>query len=92
MASLEELLLAHDRLKKRIHAARFPIKSRYGRAAMGAVYVTVPLVFGYFLMQWTNAARDRNLGGPGRDALKSHVPTRIVATSSGARSSEAIPP
>jgi hypothetical protein len=65
LTRLERALLAHERLKKRIHAFRLPIASRWGRAAMGCVYFTVPLVAGYFIMQATNGVRESNLGQHG---------------------------
>lgn len=65
LTRLERALEAHDRLKKRIHAFRLPIASRWGRAAMGCVYFTVPVVAGYWVMQATNAVASDNLGPHG---------------------------
>jgi hypothetical protein len=62
MVSFEELSERHERLKKRIHAMRFPIKSRAGRFAMGCVYFFTPLIGGYYIMRWSEGIRDRNLG------------------------------
>ena len=70
--TLEDLLLAHQRLKARIHGARLPIRTRGGRFAMGVVYFTTPILIGYGLMQWSNARRDVNLG-PNREALSEYA-------------------
>lgn len=60
--ALERLLAAHAELKRRIHGFRVPIESKYGRRAMGLFYFTVPVVAGYWVMQWSNGVRERNLG------------------------------
>jgi hypothetical protein len=56
-------------LKARIHAARFPIKSRAGLAGMGLLYFTIPLVAGYFVMRWTDDVARANLGERGEKLL-----------------------
>ena len=61
-------MVAHERLKKRIHSYRLPIRSRAGRFAVGCVYFTVPCVVGYFMLQGTNKIRDVTLG-PNRELL-----------------------
>lgn len=66
MEALERLAAAHARLKRRVHAFRAPIRSRWGLFAVGCLYFTVPSVVGYFVMQWSNGVRDRNLGAEGR--------------------------
>ena len=66
MEALERIVAAHARLKRRIHAFRAPIRSRWGLFGVGLLYFTVPSVAGYFVMQWSNSVRDRNLGGDGR--------------------------
>jgi hypothetical protein len=62
LSRLERFFLAHERLKKRIHAYRLPIHTRLGRFAVGCVYFSVPCVIGYFALQGTNFMRDQNLG------------------------------
>lgn len=59
---LERLLEAHERLKRRIHAFRMPIRSRLGVFGMGCIYFSVPVVAGYYVMQWSNGLREANLG------------------------------
>jgi hypothetical protein len=49
-------------LKARIHAMRFPIKSVWGRRAMGVVYFTVPIIAGWYVMEATNSMARANLG------------------------------
>mmetsp|Transcript_18912 Transcript_18912/g.46440 ORF Transcript_18912/g.46440 Transcript_18912/m.46440 type:complete len:90 (+) Transcript_18912:303-572(+) len=43
----------HEALKKKIHNTRIPLGPR-GRAMMSLVYLTSPVIFGYYLMQYTN--------------------------------------
>jgi hypothetical protein len=71
MISFEELAERHERLKRRIHAFRVPIRSRLGLFGVGVIYVTVPMVSGYLIMQWSLRIRDENLGneGSGRSKL-----------------------
>ena len=54
--------LTLESVKKRIHAMRFPIKSKWGRGLMGAVYFTVPLIVGWYTMKATNEMARENLG------------------------------
>jgi hypothetical protein len=85
---LERLLEAHARLKKRIHSFRAPIKSKAGLFAMGCVYLSVPVVAGYFVMEWSNGAARRNLGEHGElllarkrewEAQANPAPTVVMA-------------
>lgn len=62
LTRLERIMVAHERLKKRIHSFRLPIHTRLGRFAVGCVYFSVPCIVGYFALQGTNVIRDHNLG------------------------------
>jgi hypothetical protein len=65
MERLVELVEAHERLKKRVHAYRLPIASKWGRTAMGCIYFLTPCVAGYLIMNASNRVRDANLGREG---------------------------
>mmetsp|Transcript_10141 Transcript_10141/g.12654 ORF Transcript_10141/g.12654 Transcript_10141/m.12654 type:complete len:115 (+) Transcript_10141:430-774(+) len=52
MDFLRRLYAGHQRLKHKIHNNRIPL-SPMGQKFMGFVYFTIPLIGGYFIMQWT---------------------------------------
>jgi len=42
----------HERLKKKVHTAwRYPLPT-WGRYAMGCLYASIPIVGGWYVMQW----------------------------------------
>ncbi|CAM9679589.1 unnamed protein product, partial [Heterosigma akashiwo] len=51
MGFVRDFLDAHERLKTRIHNYRLPL-SPAGQKAMGLIYFTIPVVGGYYIMQW----------------------------------------
>ena len=56
MESIKRLLqnanVKHEKLKRRVHTAwRYPLPP-WGRAIMGGVYFSIPVVGGYAVMQW----------------------------------------
>ena len=55
--------------KRRIHAFRMPISSRLGLNVMRVVYFTVPIVFGWYVMEATNSIARENLGVKGEKLL-----------------------
>lgn len=57
--SLRKLNAKHEALKKKIHAFRLPLP-KWGVTVMKFVYFSIPLVFGYYCMQWTNSIAQRN--------------------------------
>lgn len=54
---LARLAARHDALKRRIHAARFPVPPKY-LPLVGVVYFSLPVIAGYHLMHWTNASSE----------------------------------
>lgn len=48
---LRQLLALEERIRTRIHNARFPIKDRRALLAVQCVYFVTPIVLGYALMQ-----------------------------------------
>ena len=48
---------AQERLKHKIHNTRIPL-SRNGRIVAGCVYFSVPIVGGYYVMQWANSSQE----------------------------------
>ncbi|KAJ1442099.1 hypothetical protein B484DRAFT_342882 [Ochromonadaceae sp. CCMP2298] len=52
----------HEELKKRIHAFRIPL-SPAGQRVMGFVYFSIPVIGGYYIMQWAISQSERNLEG-----------------------------
>ena len=67
---LENLIAAHARLKQRIHSFRAPIQNKYGLFGMGCIYFSIPVVAGYFVMEWTNNRARKNLGAGGELLLE----------------------
>lgn len=59
----------HEALKKKIHGFRMPIQNKFGLFGVGVVYFSIPLVAGYFIMEWSNRVRDVNLGEGQRERL-----------------------
>lgn len=49
----------HERLKKKIHGTRIPL-SKTGQRVMAGVYFSIPVVAGYFVMQWAQRRADAN--------------------------------
>jgi hypothetical protein len=60
MDYLKRLLAEHEKLKKRIHAFRIPLSPR-GQKIMGLIYFSIPVIMGYFIMQFTNEMSLKNL-------------------------------
>ena len=61
---MEDIMKRHQELKERIHAFRIPL-SPTGRRFMGFVYFTIPIISGYFLMQYVTSIAEKNLGENG---------------------------
>lgn len=59
MEFLRELGERHERLKKKIHSTRIPL-SKNGQRVMAAVYFSIPVVAGYYIMQWAQGRADVN--------------------------------
>ena len=59
MQRVRELLAAHERLKKRIHAFRIPL-SKNGQRFMGLVYFSIPLVVGKLVYDKVIEVQERN--------------------------------
>ena len=45
--------------KKKVHSFRMPLPPS-GQKLMGLVYFTVPIIIGYFVMQYTNQVSEQN--------------------------------
>lgn len=55
----------HERLKQRVHTAwRYPLP-KWGRVVMGGVYFTIPVVGGYYVMQWAISISHETIGEHG---------------------------
>lgn len=61
---MDDIIRRHRELKERIHAFRIPL-SPNGRRFMGFVYFTIPVISGYFLMQYVTGIAEKNLGERG---------------------------
>lgn len=59
MEFLRQLGERHERLKKKIHSTRIPL-SKNGQRVMAAVYFSIPVVAGYYVMQWAQRRADVN--------------------------------
>ena len=64
MDFLREISERHESLKKRIHNFRIPLSPFYRRIAT-AVYISIPVVAGYFIMQVAIGQSMKNLGMQG---------------------------
>jgi hypothetical protein len=52
----------HERLKNTIHNGfRYPLP-RYGQILMGMVYFTIPVVGGWYIMQWAISKSHHSIG------------------------------
>jgi hypothetical protein len=71
MDFLRSIPARHAELKKRIHAFKMPL-SPAGIQVMQVVYITIPIVAGYFVMEWANGQADKNLGKNG-ELLKKDI-------------------
>jgi hypothetical protein len=58
---MNEILRRHEELKKRIHNFRIPL-SVTGQRIMSLVYMSIPVIAGYFVMQYTIKISERNIG------------------------------
>lgn len=57
-ATIRDLQARHKAFVKRVHAFRIPLSPR-GRAIAQIVYFSVPIIGGYFIMDWaTNKAKE----------------------------------
>mmetsp|Transcript_12602 Transcript_12602/g.24435 ORF Transcript_12602/g.24435 Transcript_12602/m.24435 type:complete len:119 (+) Transcript_12602:283-639(+) len=54
MEFLRDLYRKHQALKAKIHSTRIPL-GRKGQLAMTAFYVSIPLISGYFIMDWATS-------------------------------------
>jgi len=55
----------HERLKKAVHEGfRYPLP-KWGRVAMGCVYFMIPVVGGYYVMQWAISKSHESIGPHG---------------------------
>lgn len=62
---LRDLHLRHERLKKSIHEGwRYPLPP-WGRAVMGFIYFSIPVVGGWHVMQWAIAKSHASIGEQG---------------------------
>jgi hypothetical protein len=64
MEYFRDISRRHEELKKRIHNFRLPLSPFYRKVAT-AVYVSIPIVAGYFIMQVAIAQSEKNLGAKG---------------------------
>ena len=68
---------SHEELKKRIHNFRMPLSKR-GIFVAKCVYLTVPVVSGYFIMEWSQERARENLGLTG-EHMRSTNHDKIMA-------------
>ncbi|DBA00839.1 TPA: hypothetical protein N0F65_008482 [Lagenidium giganteum] len=59
MGFFSDLSERHERLKKRIHSTRVPL-SKNGQRLMSVVYFSVPIVCGYYIMNWAQRRAEHN--------------------------------
>ena len=59
-----EVSRRHTALKERIHAFRIPLP-KWGQRVMGFVYFTIPVIGGYYVMQYAIGQSEVNIGARG---------------------------
>ena len=59
MNYLKRFAEGHERLKNRIHSVRIPLGPA-GRFGMGCIYVSTPIIIGYFIMEYCADVAQRN--------------------------------
>ena len=64
LSFLRSISARHNALKERIHAFRIPL-SPAGQKFMGFVYFTIPVIGGYYIMQWAQNKSIENIGAKG---------------------------
>lgn len=65
MDFLRQLNQRHERLKKYVHTAwRVPLPP-WGQKAMGFVYFCIPVIGGYYVMQWAIGKSHKSIGPRG---------------------------
>ena len=58
MNFIRQAFAAQERLKKRIHSIRIPL-GPVGIVVMGCVYFSIPLVGGFYVMDWAQGKADK---------------------------------
>ena len=64
MDFMKSIPARHEALKKRIHNFKYPLSPFYLKVVQG-VYFTIPIVIGYYIMEWSTAQSVNNLGARG---------------------------
>ena len=87
VAGVRDFQVRHNRLKKAVHEGwRYPLP-RWGQAAMGFVYFCIPVVGGYFVMQWAISKSHESIGERGELLKVKEVQgigdMRVIDTDSG---------
>jgi hypothetical protein len=72
---LKSLSAKHTALKERIHAFRIPLPPM-GQKIMGFIYSVIPVVSGYYVMQWAQSRAVVNLGEKGEKLENSEIVDR----------------
>lgn len=65
MGFISDIYDAQERLKKRIHAFRYPLSPPWYRLAI-CTYIALPVIGGYYVMQYTNKQVELNIGKDGK--------------------------
>lgn len=62
LSTLESLHIRHERLKRFVHEGfRYPLP-KWGRNVMAFVYFTIPVVGGWYVMQWAIGKSHSSIG------------------------------
>jgi len=62
VSALHSFRQNHERLKKTVHEGfRYPLP-KWGRIVMGGVYMTLPIIGGYYVMQWAISKSHDSIG------------------------------
>ncbi len=57
---MENIRRRHEELKHRVHNFRIPLAPR-GQKLMAVVYFTIPVIVGYFIMQFTSSVSEQRI-------------------------------
>ena len=69
---------SHERLKRSVHEGmRYPLPT-WGRRFMGFVYFTIPIVGGYYVMQWAISKAHDSIGPNGEFLPNKDTPVGTI--------------
>ena len=75
---MDEIFRRHEELKKRIHNFRIPL-SPTGQRIMSLVYLSLPIIGGYLIMQQVQRQSEANIGVNGSKLTQEYYKSETKA-------------